>query len=348
MPIPCEESRYIGTMALDFETETIMRSIVIAFLLLIFPFAVILNCLLIFLFGRFKILRQTTFYLALQVVVVDLASVLFITPITTTNGIAQQWILGSVFCTISTFVIYFLQQSRQYLMFLFVTDRFCLVFFPFRYKKYRQKVVILICIGVYSIAVIMSSIVMILDCASFSRITWYCWVNSGCTNPQTCGIWNAISVSLSIILGSFVPLIMYTSLFIKAKIIRNQVVSISSEQTSPHSNNERRANTTFLILFLSLFGVVIIPFLLYLIGTAIVQQFDIPLPPVHVILTTLSVVIFQILPIVDPIAIMRHPDVRKVLSFLKKKLLKIRENKSPHQQASTVNTPPASHIQLNT
>ena len=157
----CEERRFIGTTSLDYNTETIMRSIIIAFLLLIFPFAVILNCFLIFLVGKFKILRQTNFYLALQVVVVDLASVLFVTPITATNGFAQEWILGPGFCTLSAFVIYFLQQSRQYLMFLFVTDRFCLVFFPFRYKIYRRKVVISICIGVYSTAVIMSSLVLI-------------------------------------------------------------------------------------------------------------------------------------------------------------------------------------------
>ena len=321
LPTSCEETRYTGSMNLEIETETILRNTIIGFFLLMFPLAVLLNCLLIFLIAKYKILRQTTFYLALQVVVVDLASVFFIFPLTIVGGFAQQWTFGPVLCTVSVFVESFLRQSRQSLMFAFVSDRFCLVFFPFWYRRHRKKLVIGLCVGLYTIAVILASILLILDCSGFSRVTWHCAIDTACTNPKACGIWTPISLVFFTVWGSCVPLVMYAVLFIKAKQIRNQVVPVNdSEEVTFYFNNERKANVTFFIMFLSLFGVVFIPLSL-LIGEIIAfRTLNAQKTPGYTIVLTISVLIFNTLPIIDPIAIMRHSDVRKALSSLKREL----------------------------
>ena len=327
MSIPCEERQYIGIMILDFETETIMRSIVIAFLLLLFPFAVFLNCLFVILVAKSKILQQTTFYLALQVVVVDLASVFFVFPLTITGGFIQQWSLEPVLCTLTLFIEAFIRSSRQFLMFAFVTDRFCLVFFPFRYRRHRNKLVISLCIGVYTISVVLASVLSVLDCVGFSRVTWHCDLSEGCTNPEACGIWTSISLVFLTVWGSFVPLVMYVILFIKARMVKNRVVPVNAfEEVTLYFNRERKANVTFLIMFLSLFGVVIVPFLLFSGEVLAYRTLNAQTTPGYTVALTLCVLIFNILPIVDPIAIMRHSDFRKALSSFKKELKSVRNS----------------------
>ena len=317
----CQVSRYIGGTSLDPETETVMRYLTIGFILLLFPFAVFLNSLLIVLIGKFKVLRQTTYYLALQVVIIDLCITLIVTPLTVINAIAGQWILGPVLCSMTSFLVIFTRQSRNSLMFVFVKDRFCSVFFPFRYFKHRTKVVIPLCLVAYLVAIIMAIMPLSLDCIEFSRVTWYCSSGGGCTNPATCEITRTVLITLPQIWGSYIPLIMYTILFIKAKKFKRQVApSDVSKETEQNSKHERKANLTFFFLFLSLFGVTFLPFMFYVIGRSTLRALGIRPASEYVIFTIILRTAYNILPIIDAIAIMRNPDVRSALSLLKKKL----------------------------
>ena len=319
--VSCEVTRYIGGSSLDFETEVVMRYLTIGFVLLLFPFVVFLSILIIVLIGKFKVLHETTFYLALQVVIIDLGITVLVTPLTVINAIAGHWILGPVFCEMTSFLVTFTRQSRSNIMFVFVTDRFCSVFFPFRYFKHRTKVVIPLCLVAYLVAIIMAILPPSLDCTEFSRVTWHCTSGGGCANPAACEIIRATTITLPQIWGSYIPLIMYTILFIKAKKIKNQIGPVDvSEVTLENNKRERRANITFFFLFLSLFGVTFFPFMFYIIGRSTLLALGIRPASEYIIVTTILRTLFNILPLIDAIAIMRNPDVRSALSLLKKKL----------------------------
>ena len=305
--------------------------------MLIFPFAVFLNTLLIFLIVKFKVLRQTTFYLALQVVITDLGLTVMVTPVTVINATAGQWILGPALCKISILLISFLRQSRNSLMFVFVTDRFCSVFFPFRYFKHRTKVVIPLCIVTYLAGIVFASIPQILDCIEFSRVTWYCRSGRGCTNPKTCDVISVAYITIPQFWGSYAPVIMYTILFIKAKMIKNQVAPVNiSEETIQNNRRERKTNLTFFFLFLSLFGVTFVPFVFFIVGRNTLHALGIRPAPGYKVVTIILRILYNILPIIDAIAIMRNPDVRRALSLLKKKL---RMGKYGSTQASVATKP---------
>ena len=109
----CEEELLRGATNLNFETEEILRYFLTGFLVLTLPFTLIINIDIIILIIRSKILRQITFYLAHQLVVVDPLTALFIYPVAITSAVAGEWVMGLQFCWVSAFVILLPRQARN-------------------------------------------------------------------------------------------------------------------------------------------------------------------------------------------------------------------------------------------
>ena len=303
------------------DTETAMRFTYIGYIGLLFPFAIILNSFAIFLTLRFKHLRQTTFILALQVIIVNLAYTLLVIPISISSAQAGDWILGATFCRISAAAISFLYQMRNCLMFTLVCDRFCTIFFPLRYPKLRPMVVIPLYIGTILIAVVCVAIILGLDCITFHQLAWICLIEDGCTNTESCHTYRLITVAVATVIGSYIPMAMYIIIFIKARKIRNQTApsgQAETEEMAERRKQERRANTTYFLLFLSLFGVTFVPILLFL--TVPTNQIETQFPEAAVIGFALTSWTYYLLPIVDPISLMRNEDVRKALKKLRGEL----------------------------
>ena len=323
------ESGVCGQVSLfsSIDTETAMRFTYIGYIGLLFPFAIILNSSAIFLTLRFKHLRQTTFILALQVIIVNLATTLLATPISIINAQAGDWILGAAFCNISGAALNFLYQMRSWLMFTLVCDRFCTIFFPLRYPKLRPTVVIPLYVGTVLIAVVNVITPLALDCMTFERIAWICYIENGCNNAENCYRYRLISVAVATVIGSYVPMAMYIIIFIKARKIRNQTAPsglAETEEMAERRKQERRANTTYFLLFLSLFGVTFVPILLYLLTPASQEKrADTQISEVVTIGFALFRWIYDLLPIVDPISLMRNANVRKALKTLRGELRSI-------------------------
>ena len=318
----CEQLRIFNV-----DTETAVRFTYIGYVSLLFPFAIVLNSFSIFLIIKFKHLRQTTFILALQVILVNLLSTLLATPIAIANAQAGEWILGVTFCNVSGAALNLLYQMRNWLMFMLVCDRFCTVFFPLRYPKVRIKVVVPLYIGTVLIALVNMITPIVLDCMTFERLAWGCIIDDGCTNVQNCQTYRLISVAVATVMGSYIPMVMYIIIFIKARRIRNQTApseQVESEEMRERKKQERRANTTYFFLFLSLFGVTFIPILGYLLVPPILRAAEIsnpnsftPLPEPFRIGFVLIRWTYDLLPIVDPISLMRNADVRKALKIFR-------------------------------
>ena len=140
--VSCEEELLRGATTLNYETEEILRYFLTGFLVLTLPFTPIINIDVIILIVRSNILHQITFYLALQLVVVDQLTALFIYPIAITSAVEGEWVMGLQFCWVSAIVILLLRQARNRMMFVFVLDQFLIVFKPLKYPKIRGKFVI--------------------------------------------------------------------------------------------------------------------------------------------------------------------------------------------------------------
>ncbi len=138
----CEEARLFGKQVLSDNVEIVLRYLVLIYYCLLFPFSLTLTLFIIFLIIKFKHLRDTTFMLALQVVILDFVFTITLTPVAVNSTPSGQWLLGNIMCEIfvANFGLIFL--FRNFLMFIFVFDRFCNVFRPFQYGRHRKKVIL--------------------------------------------------------------------------------------------------------------------------------------------------------------------------------------------------------------
>ncbi len=135
----CEELRLFGSQELGDNTDLGFRYFVLGYEVVPFPFSLILTGLIIFLIIKFKHLHQTTYFLALQVAIIDSLFVLIFVSAAVING---QWSFGFHICNITGGVFVCIFQLRNWLMFVFVCDRFCTV--PFRYNRQRSKVILIL------------------------------------------------------------------------------------------------------------------------------------------------------------------------------------------------------------
>ncbi len=73
---------------------------------------------------QFKQLHQTSFYLALQILILELVFTIISLLLTTIVASVGHWTLGLPFCTITGGLFLFFFQFRQYLMLVFVCAPF--------------------------------------------------------------------------------------------------------------------------------------------------------------------------------------------------------------------------------
>ena len=320
----CEEQRYIGKTSLSTDTEAILRYLLIGYLLLLFPFSVILNGFLILLMAVVKTLHQTVYFLTLQVVLIDITLTIVATPVTVVSAFAGRWIMGPEFCSLSIFIIHIFRHARYWMMFVFVSDRFISVFCPFSYGKYQAKMVIFLSLLAWTVSFIFAILPITLDCEVFSRIAFYCTGGNGCTDRYLCQSSRIVTIMITNAMGSFLPLILYAILFIKAKKLQKTLIvsKVATDASLQKRRNNLRINITFVFLFLALFGVTIVPFLFFIVGTSVFSALGTPSPPGFVISTIFFRSLYNILPIMDAIAIMRNTDFRLAMTTFKNRILK--------------------------
>ncbi len=318
----CEELRLFGYQELSDNVEVPLRYFVLGYYSLLFPFSLSRTALIIFLIIKFKFLRQITFFLALQVAILDFLFVLTLTPATIISTIGGQWITGIHTCIISGGEFMFIYQLRNGLMFVFVWDRFCTVFMPFRYNKHRKKVILILCSTVLVLSAIGAVLPAIYGCYGFNRGVWICIIvpYEACPNFYFCQLYVITITALGQIVGSYVPMVMYIVLLIKAKRVRNQIIPSGTQENAEQKKRDRKANITFFTLFLSLIGVHTPPLFAYIIINVILAPLGVQPPEALLLVSLLLQDLYALLPIMDSIAIMRNPEMRKAIQILKNKL----------------------------
>lgn len=340
-------------LPLPFNIAYVLRYIQVTYYLICFPFGVSLNLLVILLVVRFKKLQNTTFMLALQVCAGDLVNAAIVFPTSAANAIADRYVFTGL-CTTIGFIVFYLRIVRIYLMFVLVLDRFCTVFMPFWYQRNRVKVVIPLSLAAWIFAFIVSLIPAqgLLDCYGFQRNTWACVPTNGCLHRNACSIYNSTSIAISN-MCNLVSLLLYFTLFIKARKLRNKVfilrepdISSEDERTAAAQKvkQERRANITFFLLFLVVCGVTVLPFVFFVVGRPIITTLMITPPYAYTIAGVLGRALYPLLTVFDPLVIMRNEDFRNVFKTILKKIKISRSVALPSQLAnppSTTNTPAA-------
>ena len=304
---------------------TIVRVFQSLFWISLFLGGMFLNVFVIFLVAKYKRLQVLSFGLAVQIIAQDLL-ITFILSSGLVSSIANQWILGEHMCAFVGSILLTSATVRTLILFVFIVDRFFSVFSPFHYPKYQVKVVIILSTTVWLFAGLVGIMGYILDCYIFNIRTWICFYSSTCNIG--CFRFFSLYNGLQIILGTVVPIILYTILFIKAKKAKK---AMAVHIQSVKSENDWKATITFFLLFLTVF-VLIAPNVLVLSVTNAAFQGK-TVPPGLYVITIITASMNSLLVVTDPILIMRNKDVREVKKELILKIIR----KFQKQNNSTIN-----------
>ena len=334
--LTCQQRRDLGNpLPLSVTIADALRYIQVIYYMICYPTALVLNAFVIFIIARFRKLQNTTFYLAVQIIIANLANITVYYPYSTANAIANGDISPAL-CPAMGFITSFLLSARHLLMFVLVADRLCLILLPFWYSRHRVRAVIPLSIGGWMLALIISLIPVIglRNCYSLQRFTWVCMVGNGCDMPG-CNAYSTFT-TIFINIGTFVAFLLYLALYWKARKLQNCVtiqphINQSLEDQEIMKKNrkrKRRANNTFLILFTALVGVTFPSFLFFIISRAALVALSVtPPPPAFTVIAIMLGSLYLLIFIMDPIVIMRNQDVREVIQLIIAKLHPTRERR---------------------
>ncbi len=299
------------TMITDPSTlDVVVRYVELIYYIFLFVFGAPLNIIVLVLLVKYKKLRTVSFFIALQVILVDIG-ITFITFVTRiiTNA-ANRWLFGDYLCSILgafNFVTYLLRIT---LMFTLVIDRFLTVFMPYKYPKYRLKVMCTLSLMVWIIMLFVCIILLpkLFDCYTYLPSTYQCTSSSRCS--ISCSIilntLNAVVVLPSII----IPTILYGALFWKARNANRGAAPAAND------SSERKATITFFLMFMTLFAT-IIPHFVWILISVVLRPFNYLPMSVRTIVGAATANLLPIIVILDPIFIMCNRDVREVISEIK-------------------------------
>ena len=175
--LTCAASNIQGPVELPFLPgllSLVVRCVLILYYMYVCFFGVALNIWTPYFVWKFKSLHNMSFYFAVQISIINIIGSLFVVFPSLVSVMANEWLLGEPMCILLGAVHTIAFSLRAMLMVILVFDRFCLVFMPYWYPRNCAKIMYtLLPIG-YLVAAVPSIPFGVLDCYTFSSISWTC------------------------------------------------------------------------------------------------------------------------------------------------------------------------------
>lgn len=315
--LTCAARNIQGPVELPFTPllPLIARCLLTIYFMMVAYFGTILNCFVFYLVCRYKQLRSKAFIFAIQIVAINIFGSVFLMPLAFSSVLANQWLLGEAMCiavgalSIGSFIL------RAILFVGLVTDRFCCIKLPYSYPRHQHKVLCSISVVAYFSTAFILILLGVFDCFSFSITTWICRIMSDC-NSKCTAFRQFIGIAIFIPF-SIVPVVMYAILFSKGRQVRRSIQQLEASVSGNSEANtvkEWRATITFFLMFLSTFIVIVPPGIINLAITLTGITSDSVHSVWFYVMDTITLNVFTLTYITDPIFILRDKDVREVIS----------------------------------
>lgn len=288
---------------------TIVRALRCLHLILVFLVGVFLNALIIGLVSKHKKLQNLSFGIGLVIVSTNLI-LSSINLLRLTNALSNRWVFGEHVCYLTGFIFFVVPNVRTAMLVIFVIDRFFLVFCPYTYPKYENKVVVILSIVPLVLFVLFGMTAYVLDCYTFIPTSWGCSASSGC--HKSCSILFAVVFVSFIAPSTIIPAILYIVLFIKVKKIKK----LDAAERPKH---DWKATITFFLMFITTFALTLPTTVILFAVDAIYKRESQP-ATVQIFVTIAASVTLSLLPITDAVVILRNRAVIDVLKEIKEKI----------------------------
>ncbi len=307
----CAESAIhaINMTDLSLNADVGVRAVNVVLADVIFILGNFLNILTLILIVKYKELHSLSFAIAAQITICNtITATTFGFPAVISN-ILGRWTLGAYVCVICAFFRHLCSAVRGILYFTFAFDRVNVVFFPFSYPRYSQRIVITMCILCWSLSLLVSLIPIppLLDCYGLIKVRKDCLLNPRCS--KNCQTFVRMWVFLIYFPFSFLAIGLYAVLYLKGRKIRRKEMKMIDRSHQTISDSDWRALKTILILFSSFLSTSFFPLIL----TVIIEQAK--GVDISFILVLMGILVHMVI-VMDPIIILRNADARRACTRL--------------------------------
>ena len=304
---------------------SIIQAILAFIILLVSVFFNILLAMAIILYRRFL---DKSLIVSVSILISNTAVSVFLNGGVFLTTVSQTWLLGYWGCQIFGVMAIGGSFSRWILVGLLSVDRFCRVFYPFRYARQEKKVLIGLLVGSWTASLVITGIYGGLGLAGFDLA--YPGCSFGVYFPALSKVQKAtivITLFFTTITGAVLPCILYFAMYRKAKkLLKVQPVVVVSDQATKGEptmveflKRNKKASITFfglVITFIFFTSIVIVKIL----AKALLYSYDIS-PALRASILYILSTFYRCFVIADFAVILSNADVRKVLAKLKKTVM---------------------------
>ena len=241
--------------------------------------------------------------------------------------VSQTWLLGYWGCQVFGLMAIGGAFSRYILVGLLSVDRFCRVFYPYRYARHENKVLISLLVSSWTASLVITGIYGGLGLAGFD------FAYPGCSfgvyfpalsNGQRATV--VITLLFTTITSAVLPCILYIAMYRKAKkLFRSEPVVVCDPATKEEISlveffkQNKKATITFfgLVITFAFFTSIVV---VKILAKALLYSYDISTAIRAIVLYILSS-FYRCFVIADFAVILSNADVRKVLGKMKKAVM---------------------------
>ena len=166
-----------------------------------------INLVIIYMIIRSKKLHQKAFYLALQLMVVNVLFALLVLPGVVVSSIAREWIFGKVICVILGMLNSAFFIAQYFIALVLTLDRFFTIFAPFFYEQHGTKVAIVMSLLLWLFALCRAIIVYVLGCIAYVPSFKLCGSVGGCM--PVCAATNIVTAGIVLLFCAILPILLY-------------------------------------------------------------------------------------------------------------------------------------------
>lgn len=277
-----------------------------------------LNIYLFVIILKYKSLHQKTLFLSLQIIAIEILYHAVIPATILASGITGTWVFGQVTCNLTGMVHDAFPMFRFSMTLVLTLDRFIFVFAPRYYRNHGGKLALVLsgCVWILSLVRALVPLYGVLDCYTYIPVFKTCTTYTGCS--KSCEYFIAANVIFIVFTGIFLPLALYTIIFIQMRSVDRQEKVSQKQPAVVRHQQQKKILVTVFFLMLSIAGSTAPATIFYIVSLF----YRVANSTSFTFYMLVGRTLFNLIPVFDGIAFTRFEGVRKRLNVKKKCLCK--------------------------
>ena len=204
---------------------------------------------------KYQRFMDNSAFLVESILISDIATAIFLSSQVLITAAARAWLFGYWGCQVFAALSVTSMFSRWFAIGFLSLDRFSRVFFTFSYPRVENKVIVVLIILTWLLAIAVPIVVYFFNGLGFNKLYPACnlvMIISETIEASNVSI-ATVLVTIAVVFNTVAPLVLYTAMYFKGRKIRRATrssVPQPADQQDPPTNSSwpNRANVTYGLL----------------------------------------------------------------------------------------------------